>query len=180
MFQIDIVQKCKAQNRKAQLKLYRQYCEGMFLVAQRYVKNENDAEDVVQEAFVKAFKNLDQFVGEVTFGAWLKRIVINQCLDFLKVKKLKTSDLDENQTEESFDDDWHVTDDVSVEQVKMAIVKLPEKYRYVVIMYLLEGLDHSEISEFLNITGSASRTRLMRGKNLLKEMLKNKIYADEY
>lgn len=180
MFQNDIVQKCKAQNRKAQLKLYRQYCEGMFLVALRYVKNKNDAEDVVQDAFIKAFKNLDQFVGEVTFGAWLKRIVINQCLDFLKVKRLQTSDLDEGRTEESFDDDWHVNDRISVEQVKLAIQKLPDKYRLVLMMYLLEGLDHTEISDFLNITGTASRTRLMRGKNLLKEMLKNKIYADGY
>jgi len=84
MFHIDVVEKCKANNRKAQMQLYKQYCEGMFCVAMRYVQNADDAEDVIQEAFIKAFQKLHQFKGEVTFGAWLKRIVINKSIDFFK------------------------------------------------------------------------------------------------
>ena len=72
MFQIELVEQCKANNRKAQMQLYRQYCEGMFTVALRFVKDPADAEDVLQEAFIKAFQRIDQFKGEVTFGAWLK------------------------------------------------------------------------------------------------------------
>ena len=78
MFQIDLVERCKANDRKAQLSLYRQYCEGMYFVAKRFVYDPDDAEDVLQEAFIKAFQKIDQFKGEVTFGAWLKRIVINK------------------------------------------------------------------------------------------------------
>ena len=80
MFQIDIIEKCKQHNRKAQLQLYNQYCDGMYVVANRFVKNSMEAEDIVQEAFIKAFIKLHQYKGEVTFGAWLKRIVINKSI----------------------------------------------------------------------------------------------------
>ena len=96
MFHINVLQQCKANNRKAQLKLYRQYCDGMFLVAYRYVKNEKDAEDVLQDAFVKAFQRLDQFTGDVSFGAWLKRIVINQSLDLIKSRRHDYIEFDDN------------------------------------------------------------------------------------
>jgi RNA polymerase sigma-70 factor (ECF subfamily) len=87
MFQIDIIEKCKQNNRLAQMQLYRQYCDGMYAVAMRFVKDALEAEDIVQESFIKAFSKLHQYKGEVTFGAWLKRIVINKCLDLLKSKK---------------------------------------------------------------------------------------------
>ena len=87
MFQSDVVEKCKANDRSAQLQLYRKYCDGMFVVAMRFVKNGDDAEDILQESFIKAFQKLHQFKGDVTFGAWLKRIVINKSIDFLKSKK---------------------------------------------------------------------------------------------
>lgn len=174
MFQIDTVQKCKANDRKAQIKLYRQYCSGMFGVAMRYVKNTDDAEDVVQEAFIKAFQKIDQFTGEVTFGAWLKRIVINQSIDFLKTKKLSSVALDESLMHIVEDDDWTVNDGITIDYVKTAIQQLPDKYRYVVMMYLIEGFDHGEISQLLQITENTCRTRLLRGKGHLKELLKQK------
>ena len=82
-----LVEQCKANNPKAQMQLYRQYCDGMFIVAQRYLKDTAKAEDAMQEAFIKAFRKLNQFKGDVTFGAWLKRIVINTCLDSIKANK---------------------------------------------------------------------------------------------
>ncbi len=113
MFQIDIVEQCKANNRKAQMQLYKQYCEGMFSVAMRYVQNSDDAEDVVQESFIKAFLRIHQFKGEVTFGAWLKRIVINKSIDFLKAKRKKLVELDENYLHISEDEDWTVEVDIT-------------------------------------------------------------------
>ena len=94
-FQVDIIEKCKQNNRKAQMQLYNQYCRGMYIVAKRFVKDDMDAEDVLQEAFIKAFSKLHQFNNEVTFGAWLKRIVINKSIDFLKSKKQRMVDLEE-------------------------------------------------------------------------------------
>ena len=177
MFQIDIVEDCKANSRRAQLKLYKQYCDGMFCVAMRFLKNADDAEDVIQEAFIKAFQKIDQFKGDVTFGAWLKRIVINKSIDFLKAKQLKMVELDEGYMQVTSDEDWSVEDGISIDEVKQAIDSLPEKYKYVVMMFLMEGFDHSEISQVLNITQSACRTRLLRGKGLLKELLKDKRYV---
>lgn len=177
MFQIDVVEQCKANNRKAQMQLYKQYCEGMFRVAMRYVQNANDAEDVVQESFIKAFQRIHQFKGEVTFGAWLKRIVINRSIDFLKARKQRLVELDENYLQVTEDEDWTVDSDITIDQVKVAIEKLPEKYRFVVMMFLIEGFDHREISQVLDLTETTSRTRLLRGKSYLKELLKEKVYG---
>ena len=176
-FQIDLVERCKANDRKAQMKLYRQYCEGMFCVAMRFLKNEDDAEDVMQEAFIKAFQKLDQYRGEVTFGAWLKRIVINKCLDYLKAGKMRYSEIQENTLHIVEDEDWSVDAAISIEDVKTAMEHLPDKYRSVVQLYLIEGYDHQEISQILELREATSRTRLLRGKGFLKEILKEKRYV---
>ncbi len=177
MFQIDLVERCKSNDRKAQLKLYRQYCEGMFCVAMRFLKNSDDAEDVLQESFIKAFQKIDQYKGEVTFGAWLKRIVVNRSIDFLKGKKENLLQLDESYMHVSEDEDWTVDETISIEVVKQAMDELPEKYSTVVKLYLVEGYDHNEISEILEITETSCRTRLLRGKGQLKELLKKQHYG---
>ena len=177
MFQIDIIEKCKQNNRIAQMQLYNQYCDGMFTVAMRFVKDTMEAEDIVQEAFIKAFTKLDQYKAEVTFGAWLKRIVINKSIDFLKSKKQHMLELDEvhlKVVDASYKDEWLVDDILTLDDVKEAINELPDKYQYVVKLYLIEGYDHQEIAEILNITEVASRTQLSRGKAQLKELLTHK------
>ncbi len=171
---IDIVEKCKLNDRKSQLRLYNQYCDGMYIVANRFVKDSMEAEDIVQEAFIKAFAKLHQFKGEVTFGAWLKRIVINKSIDLLKSKKQQMLELDEvhlKVVDSNYEDEWLVEDAITIDEVKDAINKLPDKYRYVVMLFLIEGYDHQEIAEILNISQVASRTQLSRGKVKLKELL---------
>lgn len=181
-FSIDIVEECKRNNRKAQMQLYNQYCQGMYIVARRFISNTAEAEDLVQDAFIKAFGKLHQYKAEVTFGAWLKRIVVNTCIDSLKSKKLNMDLLDEVHLEVVNQDDhsWQVEDDVTLDDVKQAINQLPEKYKYVVMLYLIEGYDHQEISEILNITEIASRTQLSRGKVKLQDLLKSKRYGTRY
>lgn len=171
---IDIVEKCKQNDRKAQLKLYNQYCDGMFTVAMRFVKDTMEAEDIVQEAFIKAFSKIHQYKAEVTFGAWLKRIVINKSIDLLKSKKQRMLELDEvhlKVIDNNYEDEWLVDDAITLDEVKKAIQKLPDKYQYVVMLFLIEGYDHQEIAEILNITEVASRTQLSRGKSKLRELL---------
>lgn len=174
MFQADIIEKCKRNNRKAQLQLYKKYCNGMLVVAKRFIDDTMAAEDVVQESFIKAFSKLDQYKAEVTFGAWLKRIVINKSIDFLKSKKQRLVAIEDVQLKvvDTNENDWSVAKNITVEEVKVAIDELPEKYKYVVLLYLMEGYDHQEISEILNITEVASRTQLSRGKRKLKALLK--------
>jgi len=169
----QLIAECQANNRKAQLELYNRYCDGMFIVTKRFLKDSYEAEDAMQEAFIKAFAKLHQFNGEVTFGAWLKRIVINKCIDKLKSKKLELVALNENvlsTTDE--DDNWQIEDGIGIEEVKNTIEKLPEKYKYPLMLFLIEGYDHEEISEILNITQVASRTLVHRGKKKLQEELK--------
>lgn len=147
----------------------------MFIVASRFFKNSAEAEDAMQEAFVKAFAKLHQYSGEVTFGAWLKRIVINKCLDCLKAKKLEFVALNEQLVEKVEDDDaqdWQIDDGIGIGEVKTEIQELPEKYKYPLMLYLIEGYDHEEISEILKISQVASRTLVHRGKKKLQEKLK--------
>ncbi|GAB2779038.1 RNA polymerase sigma factor [Salinimicrobium soli] len=156
------------------MKLYNKYCEGMYFVARRFIEDSFEAEDAMQEAFVKAFEKLHQFTGEVTFGAWLKRIVINKCLDKLKARKLETLAINEQvlgTVEE--EEDWSVNDGIGIEEVKKRMQQLPEKYKYPLMLYLLEGYDHEEIAEILGITKVASRTLVHRGKKKLQEELKD-------
>lgn len=176
----ELVEKCKANDRSAQLKLYKTYCEGMFAVACRYIKDSDDAEDVLQDAFIRAFQKIDQFKGEVSFGAWLKRIVINKCLDFIKARKQHFVELQESTMRIAEDDDWKVDDGVTMEDIKKAMAQLSDKYRLVVQLYLIEGYDHSEIAQILDLTETGSRTRLLRGKGYLRELLKNKKYGTGY
>lgn len=174
MFPVDIVERCKRNDRNAQMALYRKYSNGMYGVALRFLRNGDDAEDVLQEAFIKAFRRIDQYRGEVAFGAWLKKIVVNQSLDFLKSKQLQMVGLEEGYMEVTDDGDWTVDDGITVEEVLLAIEKLPDKYGQVVQLFLVEGYDHEEISGILGISHTASRTRLLRGKGHLKELLKAK------
>ena len=173
MFQPDIIEKCRQNNRVAQMQLYHQYCDGMFAVAMRFVKDSLEAEDIVQEAFIKAFAKLHQYKAEVTFGAWLKRIVINKSIDLLKSKKHNMLQLDEVHLKvvDDTDNDWLADDRLTVDDVKAAIEQLPEKYKYVVMLFLIEGYDHQEIAQILNITEIASRTQLSRGRLKLQELL---------
>jgi RNA polymerase sigma-70 factor (ECF subfamily) len=176
MFQSDIIEKCKQNNRKAQMQLYNQYCQGMYIVAKRFVKQNAEAEDVVQDAFIKAFTKLHQYQAEVTFGAWLKRIVINTSIDALKSKNQRLVELEEvhlKVVDTNEEDKWLVDDAVNIDDIKEAIYSLSEKYRYVVMLFLMEGYDHQEISEILQISEVASRTQLYRGKIKLQELLKH-------
>ena len=175
-----IIDQCKNNNAKAQMQLYKLYCEGMFLVSYRYVKDRCIAEDVMQDAFLKAFKNIEKYKNEVAFGAWLKRIVINQSIDHLKKKKLELVSINEEVIAKVEDDNWQIENTISVDVIVEKINSLKEKYRLVLSLYLLEGYDHQEIAQVLNITENTSRTHLLRGKKILKEQLKKTSYAAGY
>ena len=137
----------------------------------RIINNEAEAEDVMQEAFLKAFTKIETYKGEVSFGAWLKRIVINRSLDYLKKRKVKFEEIKEKTTQ--ITDFQMETKEVNVQVIKNAIQKLPDGYRVVLSLYLIEGYDHEEISEILGISNSNSRTQFLRAKNKLREILKD-------
>lgn len=162
------------------MQLYNLYCKAMFVVANRYVNDSFLAEDIMQEAFIKAFKNMDRYKNEVPFGAWLKRIVINQSIDALKKEKLELISMNEETLRVVDDEDWKVDETITADEVRSAMNELKEKYRLVLSLYLFEGYDHDEISQILGITSNTSRTHLLRGKRLLKKKLKSSSYAARY
>ncbi|MAD97356.1 MAG: RNA polymerase subunit sigma-70 [Flavobacteriaceae bacterium] len=162
------------------MQLYNLYCQAMFVIANRYVNDSFLAEDVMQEAFIKAFKNIKSYRNEVPFGAWLKKIVINQSIDALKKKKLELISMNEETLRVVDDEDWKVDSTITVNDIKSAMEDIKEKYRLVLSLYLFEGYDHEEISQILGISSNTSRTHLLRGKRILKEKLKSTSYAARY
>ncbi len=176
----EIIDRCKSNDAKAQMQLYNLYCNAMFIVANRYVKDRFIAEDIMQDAFIKAFKKIKSYKGEVAFGAWLKKIVINQSIDELKRKKLELVSINEEVEHIKEEESWKIQDSISVEMVLKTIKALKDKYRLVLSLYLLEGYDHKEISGILGITEVTSRTHLARGKKIVKEQLKVIRYAQGY
>jgi RNA polymerase sigma-70 factor (ECF subfamily) len=127
----------------------------------------------MQEAFLKAFEKLDSYRGAVSFGAWLKRIVINKAFDFLRLKKEQLSLEDAGEVGEMVDEPVDTMEvEYRTEAIKKAIYDLPEGYRVVLSLILLEGYDHEEVSAILNISNATSRTQYHRAKKRLIELLK--------
>ncbi|MCK5135050.1 MAG: RNA polymerase sigma factor [Bacteroidales bacterium] len=168
----QLIWACKRGDQKAQFEIYRLYHVAMYNTTLRIVGDPDDAEDVMQEAFLKAFTKLKTYRGEVSFGAWLKRIMINKALDFLRLKRERIS-LDEvGEIEESQDDPPEMMEtEYMAETIKRAIYSLPEGYRIVLSLILLEGYDHEEVSGILNISNATSRTQYHRAKKKLLELL---------
>jgi RNA polymerase sigma-70 factor (ECF subfamily) len=136
------------------------------------MNNAEEAQDMLQESFVDAFRRLESFRYESTFGAWLKKIVINKCINALEKRKIIWAD---EEIQDNYDAGNENIDEeelhLSVERVKKAMNRLPEGARIIFSLFLLEGYDHSEISEILHISASTSKTQFMRARQLVKEIL---------
>ena len=170
---LKLIEACKRGDQKAQFELYRLYNAAMYNTTLRIVRDPDDAEDVMQEAFLKAFAKLKSYRGEVSFGAWLKRIVVNKALDFLRLKKERISIDEVGEIEEPEDENAGTIEHAySKEVIRKAILALPEGYRIVLSLILLEGYDHEEVSGILNIPNATSRTQYHRAKKKLIELMK--------
>jgi RNA polymerase sigma-70 factor (ECF subfamily) len=153
--------------------LYERYSKAMYNTALRISGNRADAEDILQESFTDAFVQLRSFENKATFGAWLKQIVVFKSIALLKKRRLSFSDL-EKETEELADEDMPDENEIefTVQSIKKAMNELPDGYRAVLSLYLLEGYDHEEIAEIMRISQSTVRTQYKRGKQKLLQLLK--------
>ncbi len=158
----------------AQYKLYALYSKAMYNICFRMTNQIEEAEDVLQEAFTYAFNRLNSFRFESSFGAWLKRIVVNTCINHLKKRRLELVYTDVTYDfipdEEEID---YGSINFEVERVRRAVEKLPEGYRVIFSLYMMEGYDHKEISEILNISESTSKSQFLRAKKKIKEILES-------
>jgi len=172
----NLVVECKQGSKKACYELYKLYSKAMLNVAFRIVGNIAEAEDVLQEAFVDAFSKLKDFRQDTTFGLWLKQIVVNRSINLLRKRKLDIIDLEGDQLENIADEEYDDGEETQYQaaRVKEAMKELPEGYRLVISLYLLEGYDHEEIGQILNISENTSRTQFLRAKRKLLEILKRK------
>jgi RNA polymerase sigma-70 factor (ECF subfamily) len=165
-----LVEKSKTGDRNSQYELYERYVDAMYNIGIRMLGSKEDAEDIVQDSFVEAFKNLGSFKYQSTFGAWLKRIVINKCINHLKVKRIAITPLDAHEfhlTEEKIEK----VDAIDIQKVKIGIEKLPPGYKQIINLYLIEGYDHIEIGEVLGISTSTSKSQYHRAKKKLVEII---------
>ncbi len=175
VLEIDpLIKACQAGQSKAQYELYQNYAKAMYHICLRITGQVTDAEDALQEAFVKAFQNIGRFDGRASFGTWLKKIVVNTAL--VKLRSYKQMELElqpeSGNIEIEPEDDELILD---MPTIKAAINELPDGYRVVFSLYLLEGYDHFEIAEILGISAATSKSQYSRAKRKLKELLKKQI-----
>jgi RNA polymerase sigma factor (sigma-70 family) len=164
-----LIEECRKGNSKAQFRLYNQYAKAMYNLAYRIMNNREDAEDMLQEAFVECFRNISSFRFESTFGAWLKKILINKCINQIKKKKIDLTLCDNLPVNIYEEEDEEITYDTS--KIFRGIETLPDGYRVILTLYLLEGYDHSEISQILGISESTSKSQYSRAKEKLRNTL---------
>ncbi|MEP1488372.1 MAG: RNA polymerase sigma factor [Algibacter sp.] len=167
----DLVENSKLGERHSQFELYELYVDAMYNVAMRMVQIKEDAEDVVQDSFVQAFKNLNSFRYESTFGSWLKRIVINKSINHLKLKKIPVVPIENQMYHIKADTNVEVSEEIDIKKVKKGIGLLPSGYQQIITLYLIEGYDHVEIGEILDISTSTSKSQYHRAKKKLIEII---------
>lgn len=171
----DLIARCRAGDREAHYRIYKLYARSMYNVSYRITGNGPDAEDALQDAFISAFRNLESYRAEATFGAWLKRIVVNKSINILKKRRLEWLPANASEAVAEPEDTTPYKEELTVERVKSAIEELPDGYRAVVSLYLVEGYDHQEIAAILGITPSTSKSQLNRAKAKLRETLSKRI-----
>jgi RNA polymerase sigma factor (sigma-70 family) len=168
-----LIMRCRQGDRQAYYQLYKLYSRAMYNVGYRIVNNADEAKDVLQEAFISAFNSLENYRGDAAFGAWLKRIVVNKAINLVRRRRFeRIPETDGFDVGEETSADELEGFPYTVEKVKGAMEQLPEGYRVVMSLYLLEGYDHSEIGAILGITESTSKSQFNRSKKKLKEILK--------
>ncbi len=165
----DLLDRCLLGDQSAQFEIYRLYYKSMYNSSLRIVGIPEEAEDIMQESFLAAFLKLKYYSVEVSFGAWLKKIVINRSLDELRKRKVLFEELHAELPVE--DELYSDADAVTVEEIKSAINLLSDGYRTILSLILLEGYDHEEVSEILGIKNVTSRTQYSRARQKLREIL---------
>ncbi len=183
---VGLVDRCLAGERQAQFALYQRYSKAMFNTCLRLMGNHADAEDMLQEAFLDAFRNLDRFSRTVAFGAWLKRVTVNRCLKQLDRRGIALQALPDGDAERlaGADDSQagaspgglpaHLEEEhvagYDMQRVRKAIDALPHGYRVVFSLYAVEGYDHEEISQIMGISTSTSKSQYSRAKAKVRQL----------
>ena len=173
-----LVEQCLEGDRKAQFELYKLYSKAMYNICRRMMGNDEEAKDILQDAFVSAFTKLSSFNRQSTFGAWLKRIVINHCINALNRKRILFEEISDNEAE-SHEEDWSSDEyaRAGAEKIMQAIDKISDGCKTVLNLYLFEGYDHKEIPGILDITESTSKAQYSKAKKKIREIIESGYYG---
>lgn len=171
MSESDLIKGCIAKDRRMQEMLYSRYSAKMYSVCLRYCKNLDDAQDLLQDGFVKVFKSLDNYRGDGSFEGWMRRIFVNTSIaSFRRAPVVNPiSDYQESNIENS---DWNVLDQFDAKDIIKMVQTLSPGYRQVFNMFVIDGYSHKEISELLGIGEGTSKSQLARAKAAMKELFK--------
>lgn len=174
--QNEIIAMAVANNRQAQQKIYSQYAPKMLGVCRQYVKDIHHAEDLMITSFMKVFTNLKNFENKGSFEGWIRRIMINECISYIRVQKKINFLEDEYYVEDSFN---NIESGFSVADIQSLIDSLPDGYKMIFNLYAIEGFKHREIAEMLGINEGTSKSQLSHARRLLQEqIIKKKNYAN--
>jgi len=177
IYKDDLIVRCQKQEQRAQMEVYKKYYKAMYNIALRIVKNTAEAEDIMQEGFIKAFHKINTFEGKSTFGAWLKKIVVNLSINAhnKRVKFTEVSYNDEFRNEVIESENAGLNEEdvncTKVQQVLKMFESLKENYRVILTLHLIEGYDYDEICEILKLTPANCRTTISRAKEQLRKKL---------
>lgn len=169
-----LIDECIRQKRKAQFALYERFAPVMLSVCMRYSRNREEAEDLLQEGFLKVFDKIATFRGQGSLEGWIRRIMVNNSLNYLKSRKLIMVEEDPQKMGESLADDHpaDIPDDLySPEVMLRAVQQLPDGYRVVFNLYVFEGYSHREVADSLGISENTSKSQLSRARRYLRNYL---------
>ncbi|WP_422360580.1 RNA polymerase sigma factor [Reichenbachiella sp.] len=170
-----LILQCKAGDRVAQNELYKLYAGAMFNICRRMVNDEDEARDLLQDAFVEAFMKMHSLKELSTFSAWMKRITVNKCINAIKKKRIFAISIDENV--DPADEDESIDRDIighEAQSIMKALEQISDGCRTVFNLYLFEGYDHKEISQIMGISESASKSQYSKAKKKIRDLLKTK------
>jgi RNA polymerase sigma-70 factor (ECF subfamily) len=172
--QQDVIDRCIAGDESAFKSLYDNHSNVMYNTAYRIVNSQPDAEDLVQDAFLDAFRNISGFENRSAFSTWLKRILIYKCINHLKKKKIIANELKDNYSDSIASEESSYEEEIQweVNKVLKGIELLPDHYRLVINLYLIEGYDHEEIALITHLPEATVRTQYVRGKKKLVDIIK--------
>lgn len=167
--EVELIQGCRKQDRRAQKLLYERYAPVFFALCKRYVKTNEDAEDVMVEGFFKILTRIDQYSQEGNFEGWMRRIMINESLMFLR--KARTQPYTEEIVNLEQPDNSSVVAELAANDILRLLDQLPTGYRTIFNLYVMEGLKHREIAELLGISVNTSKSQLVLAKKRMQELM---------
>ncbi len=166
----ELIEGCRRQNRQAQKRLYEQYSSKFYTLCCRYVKDKMEAEDVLITAFTKILDKIDQYTGEGNFEGWMRRVMVNEALSYLR--KHKNMYLETTIEAANYEPDYNkLENQLEADDLMKLIETLPSGYKIVFNMYAIDGYSHKEIAEQLGITESTSKSQLSRARTALQKSL---------